>query len=60
MPEQSFAYTFKDIADAVMKVETVSFHEPSRMVWEEIANDVTMITVFEKQWFIGIKLLPMK
>ena len=49
MPGQSFAYTFKDASGAVFKNETVSFHGPSRMVFEEVANDVAMITVYEKQ-----------
>ena len=49
MPGQSFAYTFKDDSGAVFKNETVSFHGPSRMVFEEVANDVAMITVYEKQ-----------
>lgn len=53
IPGQSFAYKFKDLAGAVMKIETVSFQGPSRMVWEEIANEVAMMTVFEKQWFIA-------
>ena len=50
MPGQSFAYTFKDASGAVFKNETVSFHGPSRMIFEEVANDVAMITVYEKQW----------
>ena len=49
MPGQSFAYTFKDDSGAIFKNETVSFHGPSRMVFEEVANDVAMITVYEKQ-----------
>lgn len=48
MPGQSFAYTFKDANGAVLKIETVSFHGPSRMVYEEIANDVTMMSIYEK------------
>ena len=49
MPGQSFAYTFKDASGAVFKNETVSFHGPGRMIFEEAANDVAMITVYEKQ-----------
>ena len=50
MPGQSFAYTFRDATGAVFKNETVSFHGPNRMIFEEAANGVAMITVYEKQW----------
>ena len=56
IPGQSFAYTFKDVTGAVLKTETVSFHGPGRMLWEEIANEVAMTTAFEKQWFIPIEI----
>ena len=49
MPGQSFEYTFKDASGAVFKNETIAFHGPSRMIFEEVANDVAMITVYEKQ-----------
>ena len=49
MPGQSFSYTFKDASGTVFKNETVSFHGPNRMIFEEAANDVAMMTVYEKQ-----------
>ena len=63
MPGMSFSYIVKAEDGSLMKQETVSFHGPGRMIVEEAANDVAMITVYEKQtwtvWFgiaIEIKL----
>ena len=49
IPGQSFVYTFKEVTGAVLKIETVTFHGPNRLVLEEIANDVVMMTAYEKQ-----------
>ena len=49
MPGQSFAYTFKDATGTVLKIETVTFLGPCRMIYGEIANDVAMVTIYEKQ-----------
>ena len=46
MPGQNFAYTFKEVTGAVLKIDTVTFHGP---VLEEIANVDVMMTVYEKQ-----------
>ena len=45
----SFSYIVKAEDGSLMKQETVSFHGPGRMIVEEAANDVAMITVYEKQ-----------
>ena len=49
MPGMSFSYIVKAEDGSLMKQETVSFHGPGRMIVEEAANDVAMITVYEKQ-----------
>ena len=54
MPGTSFGYLIKAEDGSVIKQETVSFHGTNRMIVEEAANDVAMITVYEKQ--TGTKL----
>ena len=49
MPGMSFCYQVKAEDGSLIKQETVSFHGPNRMIVEEAANDVAMITVYEKQ-----------
>ena len=49
MPGTSFSYIVKAEDGSLIKQETVSFHGPNRMIVEEAANDVAMITVYEKQ-----------
>ena len=54
MPGMSFSYLIKAKDGSLIKQETVSFHGPNRMIVEEAANGVAMITVYEKQ--TGTKL----
>ena len=49
MPGSNIMNVFKKSDGNVMKSQMITFHGPGRMIVEEAANDVAMVTVFEKE-----------
>ena len=51
MPGKNISNIYKKEDGSVLKTQMITFHftTPARMIVEEAANDVAMVTVFEKQ-----------